>query len=882
MIAVIGGGPVGGYFASKVKDVCIYEEHLDIGKPVQCTGIVTSKIFDYVKLDNKFVVNKIKKVRLHSSHNEFSFNLKNKDYIIDRVKFDKKIIDSAVSKGAKLVKGWKFLDYSKGKIKFNKGIVKCNKLVGADGANSLVARKTGLWQDRKFLVGKQALVKGTFEKEVYDVYFDLVKEFFCWVVPENENFARVGCASYNNINNYFDKFLNKFDFKIVNYTSGLIPKFKKIKVYKENVYLIGDAGLFVKDLSIDGNEAVLIKEDDFIKNIRIKELVRKADKVGSKLQPIKHDVFKLKKDIFTYTPTIFSTDLKFRKVSKILKHNINDYLYEIILDKGYRIKITPSHSVMVFDDYKFVPKKVSNLNIQKDKIPLILNIPNNQFSIKLNLLNMILKDASEHIKDIRIIGGRSLIYKTRSDAPSCYRRIFWDKNSIPLSIFLKKGITSFQNVDFTCEGSKKRLLIPNIINVTKEFCRLLGYYAAEGCSPVGNSIRLCFGKNDFDLLKDAVNCVKSVFNIKPRKIITLKNPVTGGGSSYPLVFGGKLLSMFFKKILKTGSYAVDKEIPFVIFNVPNDYKLEFLKGYFRGDGHLRIRKPNLRRNWSAEISVKTASRKLASDLVILSFQLGLFPSIESFTVKERVLYNKKIKESKGYRISFSRKEDLLRLIDLFPNKKNELLLFIAEITEGKETVRIPKEVLTRELIGDHNKHFEEILGNSYYYRYKSFPYLKIKNLLNTLSADDKRFKFINNLIENKIVLLSIKDIKKFKQKNKEVFDLSVPNNNMFIGGVGSILLHNTGGGLYYGVKSADFLAECLNEGKKYYQKDFGHNLWMNYKLRKILDKFSFKDWNYFLKLLNNYNLKDFDRDNVKISNYFNFKLFLFVFRKMIS
>jgi len=252
MIAVIGGGPAGGYFASKVKDACIYEEHLDIGKPVQCTGIVTGKIFDYVKLDNKFVVNKIKKVRLHSSNNEFSFRLKNEDYIIDRVKFDKKLVDNAVAKGAKLVKGWKFLDYSNGKVKFDKGVVKCDSLIGADGANSLVARKTGLWQDRTFLVGKQALVKGNFEKEAYGVYFDLIKEFFCWIVPENENFARVGCASYNNASNYFDKFLNRFDFKIVNYQGGLIPKFKKIKVCKDNVYLIGDAGLFIKDLTGGG------------------------------------------------------------------------------------------------------------------------------------------------------------------------------------------------------------------------------------------------------------------------------------------------------------------------------------------------------------------------------------------------------------------------------------------------------------------------------------------------------------------------------------------------------------------------------------------------------------------------------------------------------
>ena len=253
MIGVIGGGPVGGYLASKLNgDVCIYEEHIDIGEPVQCTGVVTKEIFNYVKFRKEFVVNRIKRVRLHSSNEEFEFKLKNCDYVIDRVKFDRSLVDLAVSKGAKLFKGWKFLDYSDGRIKFNKGFVRCDKLVGADGAYSLVAKKSGLWQSREFLVGKQALVKGNFEKEVYDVYFDLIKEFFCWIVPENESYARVGCACYSDVGKYFDKFLKRFDLKVVNVQGGLIPKFKRIKVCKDNVYLVGDAGLFIKDLTGGG------------------------------------------------------------------------------------------------------------------------------------------------------------------------------------------------------------------------------------------------------------------------------------------------------------------------------------------------------------------------------------------------------------------------------------------------------------------------------------------------------------------------------------------------------------------------------------------------------------------------------------------------------
>ena len=61
MIVIIGAGPVGCYaaylLAKKGKKVAVFEEHKKIGRPVHCTGIVTSsfgKIFDIKK---EFLVN---------------------------------------------------------------------------------------------------------------------------------------------------------------------------------------------------------------------------------------------------------------------------------------------------------------------------------------------------------------------------------------------------------------------------------------------------------------------------------------------------------------------------------------------------------------------------------------------------------------------------------------------------------------------------------------------------------------------------------------------------------------------------------------------------------------------------------------------------------
>ncbi|MBR9677218.1 NAD(P)/FAD-dependent oxidoreductase [Candidatus Woesearchaeota archaeon] len=250
MITVVGGGPVGSFSAynltKKGQKVRIFEEHKKIGVPVQCTGIVTKQIDDIVKLKKNVILNKVTKAKIIAPNNK-SVTLAVKDYVIDRTLFDEQLSDMAVDAGAKLFTNTRFLDYTK-RVKVKQGTktkyFSTDWLVGADGPNSKV-RLLITTKRPKVLVGKQAIIKGSFEKNTFQVYLD-VPNFFGWVVPIDSTTARVGLATTTNVAKHFENFI-KGKGKIQELQAGTIPIFNPLlKTQKNNILIVGDAAGQIK------------------------------------------------------------------------------------------------------------------------------------------------------------------------------------------------------------------------------------------------------------------------------------------------------------------------------------------------------------------------------------------------------------------------------------------------------------------------------------------------------------------------------------------------------------------------------------------------------------------------------------------------------------
>jgi intein/homing endonuclease len=201
-----------------------------------------------------------------------------------------------------------------------------------------------------------------------------------------------------------------------------------------------------------------------------------------------------------------------------------------------------------------------------------------------------------------------------------------------------------QSFDFDSKNWRFEYNMPKSITITEEFCRLLGYYVAEGsvsnCGK-GYSIRFSFSKNETNYISDICKILKS---LGINYYVTTQNNVTHiGTKSTPL-------SLFVADTLGCGRGAKTKSLPDFIYFVPRKMKEEFLSGYFRGDGSFS---PAI-----GMVQAGTSSRLLASGLDILLLSMGYVmtltkgihtPSvIEGRTIKGELLYSLVSKKETPY------------------------------------------------------------------------------------------------------------------------------------------------------------------------------------------------------------------------------------------
>ena len=417
--------------------------------------------------------------------------------------------------------------------------------------------------------------------------------------------------------------------------------------------------------------------------------------------------------------------ISWQKIKAFIKHGIHSEILKIHLEKGREVEITKSHSVFTIKDNKI--KEVLGKDLKNGDyliVPRKLPVPINP------------------IKTIDVLD-------------------YIDRENIKLN--KKKIIIKNNRI-----GGGGGRYINRKIEINKKFCKLLGYFAAEGgydLDKSGGGLRFTFGYHEKDsYVKEVKEIFNSIWpNFKVSIIPDKKN------HKCTILCGGLLHSELFRN-LGCGENVYTKNTPDIIWNTSDKNKLAFIEGLLNGDGHTRII------NGSESKKLGVASENLSNGLHYLLLTLGIQSRLE----KEKY-YSKNGKLCYKYSC--------------------EILGFNKQKTSRENTVPV-------EFLSLNNK--SSWLQRQRIREKKSVSLKTIKEWLAQGKIDCPSF-----LLED-INVLRIKKIGREKF-HEFVYDFEVKGLENFVGGYGAVCLHNTGEGGIIVTDNKDIADNCrsmTNQGRK--------------------------------------------------------------------
>ena len=274
-VIVIGAGPAGGYLAGKVAkagyEVALVEEHREIGEPIQCGGLVTPRVFEYVDC-KETIIGAVHGAELYSpSGRKLVIDGRDTEaVVVQRAMFDRAIATDAVRKGAHT-----FLGAQAQAARRDDGGVevvidqdgeprklRCKILVGADGVRSNVAKWFNILRPKKIIPGFEVEMTGVRGDPGFVKLFignEIAPGFFGWIIPSGDT-ARVGlCVGQGNAFAYLERMLTRPEVRQytkgaqpILYIAGGIPLGFPRRTYADNVLVVGDAACQAKAVSGGG------------------------------------------------------------------------------------------------------------------------------------------------------------------------------------------------------------------------------------------------------------------------------------------------------------------------------------------------------------------------------------------------------------------------------------------------------------------------------------------------------------------------------------------------------------------------------------------------------------------------------------------------------
>ncbi|NYT00798.1 MAG: NAD(P)/FAD-dependent oxidoreductase [Methanocellales archaeon] len=272
-VVVVGAGPAGSlaakYSAMNGAKTLLIEEHVEIGYPVSCAGLISAKALEECDIGlGKWIKNEIAGALVCSPDGQ-EIQIKGQEvkaYVIERKIFDRELAKHALKAGTDLLLHSKAIGLRK-----EENILEVNNqgehfeisakiIIGADGVKSNISKWSELGKVKKVLPGVQIL--GLYDLQ--DLSFveiftgSSAPGFFAWAIPIEKDIARIGLCTARPLQHlksmlkYHKVVSKRYLGSHLDFTMGAIPLGPLKRTVSKGIMIVGDAAGQVKPSSGGG------------------------------------------------------------------------------------------------------------------------------------------------------------------------------------------------------------------------------------------------------------------------------------------------------------------------------------------------------------------------------------------------------------------------------------------------------------------------------------------------------------------------------------------------------------------------------------------------------------------------------------------------------
>ncbi len=495
-------------------------------------------------------------------------------------------------------------------------------------------------------------------------------------------------------------------------------------------------------MSVDAEEHVFVREGEATRMVRIGEFVDaqlgRGDVAG--VSGYEKKVGGDLGEVLCFG--LDDHEVRFRPIRAVLRHPLDEALFEVRTAYGRTVRVTASHSVFVHEAGEVRLKKGDELQVGDHVVaPRRIRLPETA-PRRIDLLRALHADEAT-ASDVWVRGPavedwyKARVMERVTVGPSWledrWEREYRAAPANRVRTYVRLSELDHDDLVWFADRDDLRLTpekhadhgVPRYLEVTNDLAFLLGFYLAEGWVSARGGIRLAIGRRNQVSLDEVAGAMTRVFGIAPSfyaggpdRAGELKLVNRVAAHAWARVFGFD------------GARAATKCVPDLIFGLPEEGRAAFLRGYLMGDGTLS----------GGKLAFATTSRDTASGVMYLLSSFGVMSSLsarEPDGVVREIRGAPCVTKSTSYTVTVTARSDLEAIREVWAG------------LDGAAAVESALESAWPEV----NRRFDEIDGD--------------------------------------LVGLPVVSIEEVTPTNGHVYDFSVETDENFVAGVGGICCHNT-------------------------------------------------------------------------------------------